>query len=456
MKNRKLVINDKLSLNDVLLNIDNNKSGFIIIVNKNKKVVGVLSDGDIRRLMLKKISLNSNVKKYMNKDFVKVNENDDKETILKLFDEKIKFLPVVNNEGKFIDVYKKENLPLDPENKLFVRSKSPVRISFGGGGSDTTNFFKNHKGAVINSTISIFTHCTLNKRDDDKITIDSLDLNSKIEFKNIDELNKYKDGAFSLIVSTILTVKPDFGFDLYINSDYPISSGLGGSAAVVTSILGCFNELRNDKWTNHEISEIAYQIERLRLDVDGGWQDQYATAFGGINHMEFNDNKNYIYSLRLKNEFINELEESLVLCYTGIKHDSGNIHKDQKKQTNSPETIKKIKENVKITQDIKNYLIRGNISEIGNCLHKSWQLKKSFSKKISNKILDDMYDGALKNGATGGKLLGAGGGGYFLFFVPYKEKNKLISWIKSKNLVHTPFNFEPDGLKSWKVRKKYL
>ena len=355
MNINKYIIENSLTLTDAINAIEKNKSGFIIIVDSELKVKGVLTDGDIRRLIIKKINLNENVYKFSNKKFIKVNLKVKRENILKIFDEKIKFIPVVDDNGKLVNVYKKELIPLDPENEMIVRSKSPVRISFGGGGSDTTTYFKSSKGAVINATISVYTHCSLKKRSDSKIVIDSLDLNSKIEFKNIDELDSYK-GPFSLITSTISTINPSFGFDLYLHSDYPISSGLGGSAVVVTSILGCFNELRSDKWTNHEISEIAYQIERLKLGVAGGWQDQYATAFGGINHMEFEREKNYIYPLRLNRKVISELEESLVLCYTGMKHDSGNIHSDQKKKTKDSKTKEKIRNNVELTQKIKYYV----------------------------------------------------------------------------------------------------
>jgi len=156
--------------------------------------------------------------------------------------------------------------------------------------------------------------------------------------------------------------------------------------------------------------------------------------------------------LRLNRNVISELEESLVLCYTGMKHDSGNIHTDQKKKTKDLKTKEKIKNNVELTQRIKYYMMRGEVHKIGKCLHESWNLKRTFSKKISNEKIDKIYNKALKNGATGGKLLGAGGGGFFLFFTPYYDKHKLLKWIKSENLEHTPFVFENKGLRSWKVR----
>ena len=285
------------------------------------------------------------------------------------------------------------------------------------------------------------------------IIFNSFDLKDSIEFSNFNELLNYK-GKFGLIQSVIKAIKPSFGFELFISSDFPMNSGLGGSAVVTSSILGCFNQLRNDKWDQYEIAEIAFQSERLHLGVAGGWQDQYATVFGGLNFMEFNSDQNIIHPIRLNSKILLELEESLLLCYTGITHDSGNIHDDQKVQTRSSSVKERIESNVQLTFEMRNYLLKGKLFEFGKALNKAWELKKSFSSKISSPILDDVYEGAIKNGAIGGKLLGAGGGGYFLFYVQPFDKLKLMSWLELKNLKYTPFVFEENGLQSWTVREK--
>ena len=141
------------------------------------------------------------------------------------------------------------------------------------------------------------------------------------------------------------------------------------------------------------------------------------------------------------------------MCYTGTIHDSGNIHNDQKEQTRKIDVKERIKSNVDLTFEMRNYLLRGRLDQFGKCLHKAWELKRSFSSKISNSFLDKIYNGAIQNGAIGGKLLGAGGGGYFLFYVPSYDKHKLMNWIKSNGLIATPFVFENNGLQSWTVRE---
>jgi D-glycero-alpha-D-manno-heptose-7-phosphate kinase len=146
------------------------------------------------------------------------------------------------------------------------------------------------------------------------------------------------------------------------------------------------------------------------------------------------------------------LEESLILCDTGVDHHSGNIHRDQKNTMSSERVQDMVAANVKLSYEVRNNLLKGDLREFGEALDKTWRLKRNFSDKISNAKLDAIYDGAIENGAIGGKLLGAGGGGFFIFYVPPFKKYKLISYLKSKKLTCKPFRFEPEGLKVWASR----
>jgi D-glycero-alpha-D-manno-heptose-7-phosphate kinase len=452
MKLEKFVININSTIREALVKIENNHKGFIIVYDEELKVIGISTDGDIRRILMEGRTLEDPVSCCTNIEFVRAKFDTPRELILKQLDHNIKFIPVLDENDKLISIISKDFIPETKEQRVFARAKSPVRISFGGGGSDISTYFLENKAAVINATISLYSHSTLKIRDDNRIYINSLDLNDIIEFANIEELNLY-NGKFNLIKSVIKAINPTFGFDLFLHSDFPMSSGLGGSAVVTSSILGCFNQFRNDKWNKHDISEIAFQSERMHMGIAGGWQDQYATVFGGFNFMEFNLEQNIINPIRLNSETILELEESLILCYTGTTHDSGNIHDDQKVQTKNIEVKDRIQSNVDLTFEIRNHLLRGRLNDFGICLHKAWELKRSFSSKISNPYLDEIYNGAIQNGAVGGKLLGAGGGGYFLFYAPSFNRNQLLHWLESKKLTPVPFIFESNGLQSWTVRE---
>jgi D-glycero-alpha-D-manno-heptose-7-phosphate kinase len=232
-----------------------------------------------------------------------------------------------------------------------------------------------------------------------------------------------------------------------------MKSGLGGSAVVSAAILGCFNEFRRDKWDQYELAELAFQAERLYLGIAGGWQDQYATVFGGLNFMEFKMDQNIVHPLRIHPNIQSELEESLVLCDTGYTHDSDEIHQDQRKQIQQQDIRQQVQNNVELTYHIRNYLLRGRLKEFGQALHKAWKIKQHFSSKISNSRLDKIYADALTHGALGGKLLGAGGGGFFLFYVPPFSKHSLMTHLSAQGLRIHPFRFEEKGVQSWTVRE---
>jgi len=451
MKIENFLIDGNCSIKDALTKIDNNSFGIIFSQTKSGEVYGVATDGDIRRSLIAGLGLDDKIDKCINKEFHWEDNNVSREALIKKLDHQIKVIPILDSKMHLVDVITKENLPEIEEMPVYARAKSPVRISFGGGGSDLTHYFSNGIGAVINATVSFYSHATLHIRSDSKIIIHSLDLRSTLRADNLVDCLNAK-GEFGLIQAVIKTVNPDFGFELDLYSDFPMSSGLGGSAVVAASILGCFNQFRKDQWSLHELSELAYEAERLHQGVEGGWQDQYATIFGGFNFIEFKMDQNVVHPLRIPTEILLELEESLVLCNTGIQHNSGNIHKDQRNQMRSKNKQALVQKNVDLCYKLRNQLLRGSLMEFGKSLDTAWKFKRDLSNEISNSQLDGIYDQAMMNGAIGGKLLGAGGGGFFLFFVPPSSKHLLLSHLEKEGLKVSPFRFESDGLKSWKVR----
>ena len=192
------------------------------------------------------------------------------------------------------------------------------------------------------------------------------------------------DGELALIKSVIRLIKPPYGFDLDVSADFPVGSGLGGSAVVSSAIIGCFNEFRSDQWDRHEIAEMAFQAERLMLNIPGGWQDQYATVFGGFNHMEFSSDQNTIVPLRLEPTIIAELEESLVLCYTGRNHDSGAVHRDQKTQHQTSDAVAAAARQKEVTREIRRHLLRGQLLDCGRLIDEAWHAKRRLSSTISS------------------------------------------------------------------------
>jgi D-glycero-alpha-D-manno-heptose-7-phosphate kinase len=447
------VIPDIATLRDALARIEANQYGIVLTTAASGAVNGLATDGDIRRRLLAGGSIDDPVHSCANPEFIWANEGTSRELMLKQLDHRIRVIPILDAARKLAGVVSRDHLPVQVEERVYARARAPVRISFGGGGSDLTHFFVGEGGAVINTTISLYSHGTLRMRDDERVIVHSTDLRQTLDAPNLAAALEVK-GDFGLIQALLKAIHPEFGFELYLNSDFPMKSGLGGSAVVSAAVLGCFNQFRRDRWDQHEVAELAFLAERLYLGVAGGWQDQYATVFGGFNFMEFRMDQNIVHPLRVPGDILYELEESLVLCDSGLGHESGDIHVDQRLQMRDAEVHKKAQANVDLTYQIRNHLLRGRLLQFGQSLNQAWHLKKQFGKKISNPGLDAIYDNALKNGAVGGKLLGAGGGGYFLFYVPAFRKHELIKSIESSGLRVQPFRFESEGLRAWSVRER--
>ncbi len=445
------LIDERAPLREALVQIEKNHFGVVLSVGLDGKVSGLATDGDVRRMLLRGGSLDDPVKLCVNVDFTWESPDTPREMLLKKLDSHTRVIPLLDVDHRLVSIVSRNHLPLQEEKPVYARSRAPVRVSFGGGGSDVTHYFSGEGGAVINATISLYSHATLRVRGDGKIIIRSRDLGKELFANDLGEAIHDAE-PFVLIQSLLKVIQPDFGFELFLHSDFPMNSGLGGSAVVAAAVLGCFNQFRRDQWDQHEMAELAFQAERLYLGVAGGWQDQYATVFGGFNFMEFRMDQNIVHPLRVHPDTLLELEESLILCDTNTTHDSGDIHQDQRRQMQQLEVRQLVQSNVDLTYRMRNHLLRGRLNEFGQSLHEAWQIKRRFSSKISTSRLDQIYDGALANGALGGKLLGAGGGGFFLFYVPPFSKHTLLNYLSNCGLRVWPFHFEQGGLKAWSAR----
>ena len=426
------------------------RRGILFALAEDGKVVGCVTDGDIRRQLLAKDDLQTPLRDFMNRDFARAAAGTPREQILKLLDGRVQIVPVLDRDGKLVGLCSREEFHLQEEGETFARARAPARISFGGGGTDLTHFFFEQGGVVINATIAKYAHATLRWRKDGQIRIYSHDLRKDVEARDVSELKL--DGEMGLINSVVALIKPQAGFELEVSADFPIGSGLGGSAAVTAAIIGCFNEFRSDPWTRHQIAEMAFQSERLMLNIAGGWQDQYATTFGGFNFMEFTADENIIVPLRLERRILRELEACCLLCHTGKAHHSGAIHADQKTRMRDESAAEAARRQKEITTEMHRALLRGEVHRCGRLLHEAWQAKRQFSDLISDAQSDNLYDHAIRNGAEGGKMLGAGGGGYFLFFAPPFARYRLANALKEIGYESERLMLDSDGLQSWKMR----
>jgi D-glycero-alpha-D-manno-heptose-7-phosphate kinase len=340
---------------------------------------------------------------------------------------------------------------------MIIRSKAPLRIGLAGGGTDVSPYADLYGGAILNATIDLYAYASLEPLNNGKIefvndgTGESLlaDAAERLEVTKGFELFA---GVYNRIVKEFSLPPLSFRLSSYIEA--PQGSGLGTSSTIVVSLVGAFVEWLKLPLGKYDIAHLAYEIERVDLAMSGGRQDQYAATFGGINYLEFfADDKVIVNPLQLKAEVIYELEYNLLLYFTDTQRMSASIINEQVKNVNeknarSVEAMHNLREQA---HQMKDALLRGELEEIGRIMNFGWENKKRMASSISNTLIDTIYNKALEFGATGGKISGAGGGGFMFFYCPGLTKIKVARAIESLGGRVQPFKFTQQGLVTWRI-----
>lgn len=331
---------------------------------------------------------------------------------------------------------------------MVIRGRAPLRVSFGGGGTDVEPFCVEQGGAIIGSTINKYAYCSIIPRTDDQIIVHSLDFDMTVKYNTKE--NYVYDGKLDLVTAALKAMEIKKGCEVYLQCDAPPGSGLGTSSTVMVALLTAMARWKGIEMDPYAMADLAYGVERIDLNIAGGYQDQYAASFGGFNFIEFHGRNNVVVNpLRIRREVINELQYNLLLCYTGNIHVSANIIKDQVSNYKKQDAFDAMCEIKAQSYAIKDELLKGNLNNFGRLLDYGWESKKRMSNKITNPQVDALYETAKRAGALGGKLLGAGGGGFLLVYCPYNVKNKVAAEMEQAGGQLLDWNFELKGAQSW-------
>ncbi len=308
-------------------------------------------------------------------------------------------------------------------------------------------------GCFISTTIDRHVYITLKPRKDNIIGVFSINQNEEFEFTIGDNDYSTKFELFKGIVNG-LNIKDGFNITTY--SELPAGSGMGGSSSLSVALIGAFNRYCELGFSKHDIAQKAYEIERIELKQKGGYQDQFAAAYGGFNFVDFTKTVS-VTPIKTTEETLNELHFRLILCYVGGSHFSSDI---QDEVLRGYEFEKK--SYMDAMQDLKNVahsmesIIGSNdlsrLNKFGELLHQGWLVKKSLSSKISNKNIENFYLISRKLGVLGGKLLGAGGGGHLLLFSDPSKKYGIIKELEKIGGKIVNFHFNPKGLEVWEIK----
>lgn len=340
---------------------------------------------------------------------------------------------------------------------MIYRSKAPLRIGLAGGGTDVSPYSDQYGGAILNVTVSLSAYATIELTETAEIIMEALDRKEQQRFPLTNELPI--DGTLDLLKGVYNRIQKDYpfparGLRLSTFVDAPAGSGLGTSSTLVVAILGAFVEMLKLPMGEYDIAHYAYEIERNDLKLAGGKQDQYAATFGGVNFMEFYGNDKVIVNpLRVKSQYLHELENNLVLYFTSTSRESAAIIKEQVKNVtgNNEKSIDAMHQLKEQAQMMKEALLKGRVHDIGSILDYGFEQKRLMAANISNPQIEEVYDAAKKAGATGGKISGAGGGGFMIFYCPGNSRHGVIEILNNFGGDIKKYSFTKYGLTTWSI-----
>lgn len=317
-----------------------------------------------------------------------------------------------------------------------IITRTPFRMSFFGGGTDLPAFFNEHGGAVISTTFDKYCYVNVRHMPPFHPYI------SELVHNRFERVNNIEDIEHPLI-RECMRLHDIHEIRLTYEGDLPARTGLGTSSTFAVGMLNAFCALKGKMMSKRQLAKEAILVERDILQEHGGWQDQVAAAFGGLNRIDFHDNNFSVHPIIIHPDRKKELNENLLLFYTGVQRFSSEIQRDT--FAKPVDKTRQLLDMLALVDEAEKILTDKNtcLNELGKLLDATWKLKRGTGSKVSNGAIDDIYNTALDAGALGGKLLGAGGGGFLLFYCEKAKQQSLINALEK--LMVVPFNFENEG-----------
>jgi len=328
---------------------------------------------------------------------------------------------------------------------LIVRS--PVRISFGGGGTDLPTYYEKYGGEVLNTSINKYFYTVLTRRDDGNIQVISSDLRIIETWQDIAQMN-VQGNELEIPLAVMKELGCKIAANLFLASEIPPGTGLGSSASVCVNILKALTTYLHIPYSSYELAEKAFHIARNVLGRPVGKQDEYAAAFGGLNFISFYpDGSTTVQPLGLAPDLLRELQTNLMLFFTGAARNSWNILKEQEQstQTGAGAAVSSLHSIRELASRMRDTIVKGDLNQFGDLLDESWQAKKSVSTKISSSQIDELYRLARDHGARGGKITGAGGGGFLLLYCEQQYQDGVREAFAGLGIRELTFEFEQQG-----------
>lgn len=325
-----------------------------------------------------------------------------------------------------------------------IITKTPFRISFAGGGSDLADFYEKYGGCVLSTSINRYCYISIHPYFNERYTMLKYSENELVE-----SLSQIKHR----IINCVLNEANLHGVEITSTADIPGGTGLGSSSTFTVGLLNTVNCYKGKYMSKGALAEKACEVEIQKLGSPIGKQDQYAAAFGGLNFIRFHkDGTVSVSPIVMQPETYRKLQQNLVMFYTGDVRSANSILAEQKKNMSSEDKARNLQQMCVLAEDMKHALENNDLSSFGDLLNEGWKLKRTLASGISNPVIDEAYETAMANGAMGGKLLGAGGGGFLLFYCEPEKQEQLRVALKMRPF---PFKFEKDGTSVVYIGDKY-
>ena len=410
----------------------------------SRKIVGTVSDGDIRRFALRHDEPPLLVRQVIKKDYFYIYEDDDFASKILEFDVSKGAVPILDREKNLVDIYCGSNLSTYVENNTFGAfvSIAPTRITFAGGGTDVASWFRSNDGTCINAAISKCARVHFEIRDDAVYVIKSQNTGQEWLLTK-DDLHKSADK--NLIFNCLKKFPSLPGLNINIQCDYAPGTGLGGSSALCVALVNGCSKILGIVLSKNELSSLSYEIERYDTEIKGGWQDQIASARGGVNVCRFSKNGMVINQLSLTPSEFDYLSNNLFLFPVGDSRSSSRIHKDLDEVRHEENFQKNMIEIQRIATQAEKLFSEGNLDGLGALMHEGWELKRKLSPSVTNEAVDYLYDKLISFGGSGGRLIGAGGSGYVLMMVPPAVQLAFIGCCENAELRWERVSFDYQG-----------
>ncbi|MCH9704882.1 MAG: dehydrogenase [Proteobacteria bacterium] len=341
---------------------------------------------------------------------------------------------------------------------VLYRARAPLRLSFGGGGSELPPYVHQYGGVVLNATIGRYVYASIRAANTSQVSFVASDCNlsetlpvqAEYSLTDANIALPLHRAVYNRIINTYNDGKP-LPLTLHTYSDAPVGSGLGTSSTLTVAMLRCFDHALGLNLDVYELAALAHDIERCDLNLAGGYQDHYAATFGGFNFMEFRSSGEVVINpLALDASLLAELEYSLVLYYTSVSRASADIIEAQSRSiANEAAVCESVHQIKALAFTMKEQLLAGEIRQFAKTLHNSWLLKRSTASAISNHSIDEIYQQACANGAWGGKISGAGGGGFMMLIVDPNRRQEVINSLPNYDTQASFCHFSNAGAIAW-------